>query len=140
MDTHPDIEERLAPPKNSWLSEHKAVEVYNDAGGLAPSPTITLSSTDPVHISKALCVIASAHQYRNTGAIVCGAPATLSRKRWLWCNGLISARNGDVWHDSLVPRSVLCTRPHSDVPLLSCFIAGFGGVPDGHACAGDARR
>ena len=131
-DVFPDLQQREVLSRNDWLSEMKEVFVYNEDGQrLSQSPLLTLISTDPVHVTKAMTVAASAYlclqlqqQQQQQGKegksnrIVCGAPARLSRYQSLWFNSVISAADGTVWHHSLAkavsPLDTLVLEMYSD--------------------------
>lgn len=87
-------------PLGFWVAEQREVFVYASKKYLKPFPLITMTSTDPVHVCKAMCVLASAKNHPH--AIVCGAPARLSRYLPILPNRLISSADGTIWSNSLV--------------------------------------
>lgn len=59
---------------------------------------VVLQSTDPVHVAKGLCMIASAFKYN----IVLGSKARLSRYLMTCPNKTVSDWNGDIWSHTLL--------------------------------------
>jgi hypothetical protein len=93
------IKASVLSPIGGWVTPDMSMYVYDTLGKYRRNALLTASSSDSVGQFKAMAAIAFADI---NPSVVLGAPSTLARYRFLWCNSVISEQNGKTTAATLV--------------------------------------